>query len=292
MYPGLRKTVLPKFDNISVGGTGIATLTRGRGYHVLHLDVSDANGALIDTILTSVEVLVNGDPQRVAMAPSMINAINSSRDSDMAQVTTGTPGVAGYKTSLPIYFAEPDRKSPGAVTAGVLHNNGVDSVEVKVVVAAGASTPVVDLWAEWEPSSTPLGSLAKWSLATPPLSADVMELVNLHLSHQGDLIQSLHFFPTSDGKYVETLRVKVDGEEVRETLSKFRNQVALLGRGLQPDTSGAPRYDYVLDYDDPILRALLNKDLKSFEVKATLNAAPTSNMKLVTVHVGKPNGGN
>ena len=289
VYPGLRKTLLPKFDSIAAGAFGISTLTTGIGYHVARIDASDDRGAEIEDIIDSVELLVGGNPQREAMTPAMINAINSSRASQLAKITSGAPGAAGYKTMLPIWFCEPDRMTPGAVTAGVLHNNGAGDVQIKVKVNAAAVNPVVDLWGEWEPSDKPLGVLTKWSLETPPISGDVMELINLHIKKPGDLIQSMHWFPTASGKYVSALRVKVNGEEVRDTLTQFRNQCALMGRGMAPDTGAAPRFDFVIDYDDPILRALVvRSEITKWEIRATLNAAAADSMSLVTVHVGPP----
>lgn len=287
MFPGLRITELPKFDSVVAGQFATSTLTKGRKYHVLHIDAYDANFAAIGTIIDTIEVLVNDNPQRAALTPTELNAINSSRSPDLAMVTSGTLGT-DLVTSIPIYFAEPDRQTPGAVAAGGWNNNGVDSIQVKVKVKSTASTPVVKIWGEWEPSALPLGKIAKWYKSTPPISADTLELTNLHQSHVGDLIQSMHFLATSDGKYVSTLRARVNGEEVRDTLTVFRNQVSLLGRGMAPDTTSAPRFDFVLDYDDPIIRGLLNQSLRSFDVRAVYNAAPSGGANVITVAVGEP----
>lgn len=282
----LRITELPKFDSVEAGKPSIATLTRGRGYHCVRVDASDAAFNTVEDIIETVEVLVNGKPQR-SVAPDRLNAINTSRAAFMAKVENGTAGV-DLVTSIPIWFATPDRKDAGSVTAGVWNNNGVDSVQIKVKTKSTSTTPSLSIWGEWEPSDKPLGLIEKWYSSNPPITGGVLEMVNQHLNTQGDRLQAMHFFPTSDGKYVETLKIKINGEEWRDTLSKFRNAVALLGREMSPDITDAPRYDFVVDYDDPIRQWLPLAGLKSFDVRAVLNAQPTAGMEVVTIRVGTP----
>lgn len=282
----LRVTDLPKFDSVAVNKFATSTLTPGRAYHAIHIEASDAAGDQVEDIIDTVEVLVNGKPQRTSTADEL-NKINSSRGADLAKITNGTPGV-DLVTRLPIWFAEVDRTTPGAIAQGVWHNNGLDSLQIRVKVKAGAATPVLNIYGEWAPSDKPLGAVAKWYQSNPPLSSNLLELVNLHLNSNGDFFQAIHFFPTTDGKYVATLKVKINGEEVRDTLTAFRNQCVLLGRGMQPDTTNVPRYDWVIDYDDPIVQWLMTSGLKSFDVRATLNAASTGSISIITVRVGLP----
>ncbi len=215
-----------------------------------------------------------------------LNHINTCNDAQCAVKTVGVLGQAGYQTLLPIFFAEPWRKVPASTHGSALHLNGLGGggLDIKVRLQAGLNTPVITGWYEWEPSSTPLGVLSKYVRKTYQAVGAINEDNNVP---RGDLFQAMHFFPTTDGKFVYQLDLKTDGYYRRKETTYLQNQATLIARGLNPDVGNLPVYDVIFDYDDPMDQWLVTSALNSFEFKASFNAASAGgNQDVVSVRVG------
>ncbi|HVV00138.1 MAG TPA: major capsid protein P2 [Verrucomicrobiae bacterium] len=282
----LRQIPLPAFQAVEPGQDALVHIPPGIALHAMHLEISDDSGLTLEQgALGDITVLLNNIPQRQVTGDQM-NQIQSANDKDAALKTIGNPGAAGYKTILPIWLAEPWRKDPAAIRSSAWNLNGVDGLDLKVRIGDDMVNPVLTGWYEFEPSSAQIGVIVKYLRKTYGAIGDAVEDT---LLPRVDLYQAMHFFPTSDGKYVENLRLVVDGERYRDEISNTRNQIALLGRGLNPDLSAAPRYDCIFDYDDPINSWLVAQGRRDFSFHADLNGAAAGTMDVVTVRAGLPN---
>lgn len=308
----LRRTLLPTFKGVTPDETAVCDMVLGRRYHVVGLRFSDdgtasnnlnpGNPAQLATILANfmsdIRVLLDEKPQRTHSGVQL-NALNALNDQfgTYAVKTAGQPGTAGFRLYLPIYFAEVWRDNPAEVPtlawnlndASKGNPNGVNSAQIEVDVGTGTNaTSIVGLH-EWEPADpgAGVGLIGKWFRQNITMAGQDQDVPLI----RKEFIQSLHFFPSVEAapKYVNKVKLTANGVIINDdTLDTLDNQVTLLGRKLQPDTSATPRFDMIFDYDDPRNNALVAAPLQELTAKITMNAAANGNVPVITQRVGPP----
>ena len=251
------------------------------------LNISEATNnvtLLSGQLLGDIQVIVNSKTVR-QLTGFQLNHVNASIDSDLAAKTTGVQGNPGYATLLPILFAEPGRKDPKQIRGAAWDLNGLAQGGMDIKVRIGnLTTPVISGWYEWEPSSAPIGFISKYVRKTYSAVGNIVEDTRLDTSNE--LYQAMHFFNTSDGKYIYQLDFKAGNDYYRKEITSLQNQASLLARGLNPDVGQNPIYDLPFDYDDPVDEWLNSAAFPSLAFRATLSAASTGTVDVVTVRVG------
>jgi hypothetical protein len=300
----LRTTKLPTFNSIQTGKTATCDMPRGLRLHTVVLELSDdgtasagnANDipATIANLIGDIRIKRNGNTQRTHSGVELNAAVNGSNGPDFVATSSGTAGTAGYRVYLAINFAEPWRTTPALVAAPAWNivepANGGDtnSLQIEVDIVAGLTSPNVTGTYDWEP---PLpGGIGEISKVIRQ-SVGALGLNNTFVNFdKTDLLQAMHLFPTVEAtpKYVDSLQVKWNGILVQEDISTLQNQVKLINRGLNPDTSAVPRYDWIVDFDDPITSGLPLAGARNFEVKCTYNASAGGNMTILFLKAGRP----
>jgi hypothetical protein len=256
--------------------------------HVAWLEIGDANGTTLASgnLIDEIRVMINNKPQRV-MTGVELNALNGINGAAFTAKTSGVAGQAGYRTYLPIFFAEPWRKNPVEAANMAWNANGIKSFNIEVDLNAGLITPVLGGIYEWEPATGVIGLITKW------LRQDLQALGTMNDFNRiesKDWIHSIHLFPTVEAipKYVNKVKFSADGEIIQDLLTTVENQVILLGRELQPDTSATPRFDLIFDYDDPINGALNTAGLNALTLHCEYNAGAAGSMRALVQRTGAP----
>jgi hypothetical protein len=314
------KIIQPQNPMVGVAYGAVATcdLSIGPRYHALWLEIIATPAAATTLLLTDVidliNVKINGKVQR-AHTGTELNAINTSYDANLAmngyETTAGVPqfnanayvaNIAAHQTTfmLPIFFAEPWRKSYAATESGAWYTSWADgsvlrSFQLEVSIPAATanilanSAITINVYAETDNAVGPLDAnkqpvalITKWNrLQIPYGGAGDLYITNLP---KKDIYTQLSIF-SQTGDDVTAVKVKVDSRIVRD-VTKLRNDQTLIGRGFNEAACLENRFDVVFDYSDLPTDGLVmqagNAVVKDFTVIATLGAANAAN-KIVTV---------
>lgn len=286
----LRQKQLPTFRSVTAGQPAAAKLTLGQKYHAIWLELGDNVGTTLASgnLIGEIRVIIDGTPQR-RIKGTELAAINGLNGEDFGIKTSGVAGTAAYRTYLPIWFAEPWRKSNGEAQKVAWNAVGIPSFELEVDIGNGLVAPVCQGWYEYEPADGPLGIITKWQRKSINLASNVYELDDLN---RKDYLQAIHLFPTSDNHYTNLVRLTAGGIVYRDNITHKQNQATLIGREMNPDTSAVPRYDIVMDYDDPINGALDlrpgGKSLNELNLHLEYDAAVNGSQVIVIEKAGLP----
>ena len=302
----LRKTILPTFQAVpasGVAGTATVELPLGRRYHVIWLDftcngaaaanVSNGNGAnigaTIANICTDIRVKLNGHTQRISTG-RQLNEINESLGAAFAAQPFGTAGAVGYRVRVPIFFAERWRTStieqdlPAWNVDGAQESFTIE-VDINATFAGGAVNVALSGFYEWEPLTGKLGAISKWIRQT--FSATGLQN-DFSLKEREGYLQAIHLFPTSDGKFVNRVKLTANGADVQDLLDTYQNATLLRAALMNPDFTALPRFDLVLDYDDPLNSALKLDGLSDLTMQAQYNTTAAGNLPCIFVRAGRP----
>lgn len=284
----LRVKLLPTFDSVAAGRKAVCELPMGIRIHALWLELGNNAVAAneISDLVDDIVLKVNGKPQRQHTGVQL-NALNGINGAAYVSKATGTAGQADRRHYLPLFFAEPWRKTQNEVAALALRTNGIASAQIEVNVKAGLAAPIVGGFYEFDYDDRAIGALQKWirqDVSAVGTSRDILTI------DKRDFIESIHLFPTVEAtpKFVKAVKFTANSEELRENTTHLQNQAVLLGRELVPDTTATPRYDLVFDYDDPINGAFQASGLKEMTLKVEWNAAANGTMPIIIQRNGPP----
>lgn len=295
----LRKKLCPTPNALASGQTATFDMPLGLRYHVIWLEIGydgtntnkkTATTSVLDTtneIVGDIRVKINGKVQRVHTA-CQLNQINGSNGSAFALKTSGAMGSTGYRECIPIFFAEPWRQNDDEVrmSAWNLAGPGVESFQIEVDFKT-ITSPYLSGFYEFEPATGVLGSIAKCIRQTVGVGGTVQDFNTID---RRDFLQAIHLWPTVEGTphYVNKLKLTANGVEMQDVLTSVENQAVLLGRGMNPDTAAVPRFDLVMDYDDPIAGALPLGGLNELTLHVEYNTTVTGNMVMAIIRAGPP----
>src|ERR1044071_389708 len=286
----LRIKQLPSFDAVAAGKKAVVDLPLGLRYHCVWLELGNNAVAAnaIDDLVDDIVVKINGKPQRTHTG-GQLNALNGINGTSFLLSATGTDGQADRRLFLPIWLAEPWRKDQGEVASLALRANGIETFQIEVNVKAGLAAPIVQGWYEFDYDNRPLGLLSKYIRQDYSAVGTTRDINTLD---KRDFIESVHLFPTSDGKYITEVKLTANAEEIRDPITFLHNRATLLGRELVPDTDPVPRYDLVFDYDDPINGALPTqqngKAITELTLKLSWDSAANGTQTAIIKRTGPP----
>lgn len=297
----LRKSLLPAFSNIAAGETSTCDLPLGRKIHAIHLELGDDgtastnNGAAVNTtldnLITQIRLKVN-DKAQWTLSASQMNSLNSLMNppggTKYSCKTSGTAGQAAYRLYLPLFFAEPWRTNPAEIPALAMNLNQINSFRIEVDLNGGEANhaPVLRGFYEWEPADTGRGIGVIKKFITANLQA--VGASNTFQLNRKDLLSQFSLFATTDGKYVDHVKLNANGEDIQDIITYLENQAILLSRDMSPDTANTPRFDVILDYDDPITNALPAGSLSNLTLDVYYNAAAAGGMTMISQTIGAP----
>lgn len=278
-------------NGVDAGAWATFDLDLGNLYRELWLQASVAAGdKTFDQIIEDIYVVVNGNAQRQHTAVEL-NAINLLHDDRLGVKTTGSVGTGDLVSHLPIFLAEDFRKNVDRGLALGWNAVGIRSLQLKVKLAAGLTTPQLSGWGTWDRAdlNRPLGPITKWkrqdldAVGTPKDFGKVWDVGG----DQDNFVQSIHLFPTSTGtqRYVTETELKLNNEIVHKR-TNTRNQAVLTAKGMNPDLGAAPRYDLVFDESDSIGDVRNLKLVSKQNLKLTFDGAPNGSMRAISLITG------
>lgn len=186
------------FNAVAPGGTATLDLPAGAnvyyGLQILYgtATAGGANQANMEAEIVAVRIKLDGKVQRRFTAAELfaINAFN------------GVPFVAGV---LPIFFAEPWRRSAQGEDALAWGMQDVATFQIEVDIDAGATSPTLEARADVVRANRILGPIIKWRRYTVPVAgAGVVNYTTLPKS--AGAYAKLHGFSGN----IDAVEVRVD----------------------------------------------------------------------------------
>jgi hypothetical protein len=153
---------LPSFNGVAAGSTATLDLSNfGGAFHALQLTYTTATAGGADLAnmtaeLTEFRLKVNGNVQRT-FSFAQLAAINALR------------GVAFATGIADIIFAPGWTRSAAGEDALAWGMADVQTFQLEVDIAAGATTPTLTARAAWMDVTRPMGQIVKWKRFTVPV---------------------------------------------------------------------------------------------------------------------------
>lgn len=298
----IRTKILPAANSVASGQTATIDLPVGIRYHKIGLtwgyDGSNAGketvgGTAAEQIISDIKVLINGKVQRIFSA-KQLSHLNIVYGSEFQTRTSGSAGSSGYREYAPLLFAESYRKDVRQQDAMAwnIHPDDVRSFQLQVTFNT-ITSPILTGFYEFDELRGRLGIIQKVLRQTFPAVGTVVESATI-TKPITDWLQAIHLFATSDGKYVDNAKLTVNGALVQEEINYLTNRARLFQWGLNPDTNAyaadptylSPRFDIILDVDDPLQSALPLAGVSELTLKATLDSAASGTIDALVVRAG------
>ena len=193
------------FNAVAPGQTATVNLPTSQKYHRLDLIYSRggvlATEAQMKSDINQVRLKINGKVQRVFSATELF-AINGDN---------GQPVAAGV---LPIFFAEPWRRSAQGEDALAWGTTDVDTFQVEVDIDGAAVSPGLYGQVLVDTMNTPLGPIVKWRRQNIPVTATGITTTTTLDKNNG--YYRIHAFSTN----IDDIAVIVDQERILEATAE------------------------------------------------------------------------
>jgi hypothetical protein len=299
----LRKKLLPSFTKPVSGQTATCNLDLGKKIHIIWLtigyDAANADKDLnpadpADDLVGEIRLLVNGKVQRRMLGRELeqLNRLNGAQFGAVIGSPASDVGDAGYRIIVPIFLAEPWRKSnaEAAIPAWNLSGANVASASIEVDFKT-IDSPYLGGFFEWSPADGGLGAITKWIRMTFGAAGTQQDFNTLE---KRDYYHSIHLFAPGlaggGNNFVNNVQLTADGVIVQDLLSYRDKEVMLTNRDMNPAAidDATPRFDLVLDADDPLNSALLAQGLQEFTLHVVYAGAAAGNLVAIVQRTGPP----
>lgn len=181
--------------NIPVGSIRYHSITLG--YKTA--TTGGATEATMKAEITEIRLVVNGVVQR-KMSPA--DLFNLNRQKGKAPTVSASTAIPGYLT---FYFSEPQRKTNFEREATAWGTNNVNTFQIQIDIAAGASSPVLSGFALVDDVSQPMTNIVKWKKETVQVSATGVVNYTLDTSKSTDSYQDLTLVENTAGDITNIL---------------------------------------------------------------------------------------
>jgi hypothetical protein len=273
----------PSLIGLAASSTAVCNLPIGPRYHTLEVS---GTGTSATTHINEMRLKVNGKVQRV-MTYTELQALNILNGSQY--------GVQGTTTFiLPIFLAEPWRKSNRDQDALAWGTGNLDSFQLEIDITSSAPT-TLQVIAQIDNSivqqdgknvQQPMGLIVKWDRVQLPLTGTTPDYGTASFPIR-DNYQSIHI--TDAGGTFTSYALKVDNFVIRE-VTKSENDAILTHYGMTP-VSG--RLDIVFDHDDFLNSALPTQGpdgrrIQDLKLSLVSNTATARNLPTIYQRIGLP----
>jgi hypothetical protein len=301
----LRHAALEGFTSVAANTTATSLVLKSRKIHVATLeiggDAANSNGlnfalqsdirTFMDNVVAEIRVTINGKTQWQGKA-SEFDQLNGLYGAQYLARTTGAAGNIAARFYLPLIFAQIYRNNNLEVRKGAWNlPKGTPDVMIEVDINTGIVAPVVGGTVEFEPSDDTKGIGAIKKIHRHNLQAlGTKGEVDFLKWAGGDYLESAHILPTGDNpaRYVQVITIKADGEDIIDGITFQENQDKLIRRQIIPDTSALPRFDWIVDYTDPIDDTILTAAYGKLKAYITWNGAAANNSVVFLQLIGLP----
>lgn len=291
--PVKQRIELKNIQAVAASGTALIDIPCGPRYHTIILQHSYASGnntvVAAMTNLANIKIRVNGRTQREYSGTQLrdLNLLMSGEVGTAGSVAYDATGLPNALTSVPIFFAEPWRKSPIDQDALAWATNGWQSFQIEVTLGS-ASTPTLKAFAvvdEFQPEKA--GGIVKVIRQAFNAGSTSFDIATLD---RRDWYQQISIYPDSGGSNAPTkATLKVNGVILHE-LSASANLALLQGHGMSPGATGrtANIYDLVLDHDDLLGSAVPANGARDMLLTIEAASAMSGTSTLLIQRLGPP----
>jgi hypothetical protein len=275
---------LLEVSSVEPGRTATIRIPIDPRYHKLALAIS-ATGQVLNQIVERFRLKIGTKVQR-DVTPDHLDAIYRlyGQDGDLSYAIQNN--VAGQTIQVPIWFAEPWRKSYLAQRAFAWATGGSEPITLEVVIKSDAAADV-DIQARAiydNPLETSgpraglplaMGGIVKWYETDIPVNGTTKTWPDLE---KADDLQQITLFDPD----IESVQFILGDVTIRE-YTKEDADADLVGLGMTPD---ADAFHIVFDDDDDPLSALPLEARKNVYLKLTLSDGTPRNIPAVIQRVG------
>jgi len=279
-----RRIQLRNVANVAASKTALIDLPCGPRYHAVFLEhgyptpgVNTIVGACAN--ITEIRVKINGRVQRTMSGTQLrdMNIFNGS-----VYDGNGLP-YTGAGVCLPIFFAEPWRKSPADQDALAWPSAGFSSFQIEVDLGATATPTLVASAAVDDMQVNKLTGIVKWlrqSFAASGQSFDISTI------DRRDWLQQVSLYPAAVAATKVTLRK--DGLILHE-LTASSNFGLNSNYGMTPTGNRTPNmYDVVLDHDDLLGSAVQMDSARDIVLTVESGSAMSGTLTAIVQRFGPP----
>lgn len=259
-------------STIFAAHTVTVDLPVGPRYHVIWIAGNAGTGLKADALIGEIRVKINGKVQRVFTLLELLKLNTLNNDAGGTMYYAGTLGQTNAGAfNIPIWFAEPWRKSLASQDALAWGTGDVTSFQIEFDIkayAAGVTLVVpLTLRAEIDNSEVlvggsrrpqPLGLITKWQRFNYLFTVAGGWSDSFALQNANFAIQSIHINDTS----ISEFEIIADNSMIRKN-TQSGNNASLVARSMNPSpaaaTGDAPTHGMthiVFDHDDVLENAL------------------------------------
>lgn len=278
-----RRIQLRNVANVAATKTALIDLPCGPRYHAVFLEHGFTGGtntiAGACTNILEIRVKINGRVQRTVSGTQLrdMNIFNGS-----VYDGNGTPNAAPG-VCLPIFFAEPWRKSPADQDALAWPSAGFSSFQIEVDLGAAGSPTLVASAAVDDMQVNKLTGIVKWlrqSFAASGQSFDISTI------DRRDWLQQVSLYAAAVAATKVTLRK--DGLILHE-LTASSNFGLNSNYGMAPTGNRtANMYDVVLDHDDLLGSAVQMDSARDIVLTVESGSAMSGTLTAIVQRFGPP----
>lgn len=280
------KRIIPltSISGVAAGGTATIVMPTNVRYHSITFQYGCANGggpteANCEAHLTQWRLNINSVTQRM---------VSTAHQFDINRTKGVTPDVGATAGYIPFFFSEPQRESTPMVEATAWGMRGVESFQIEVDIAAGATSPVLTGWAIVDDVQEPPMGIVKLRREIIQVAA-IGDLSYKMNTENGDSYQGLYFFEGTAGD-VNNLRLEWDGVK----LFDLDENDVIPFRKWAGSTTVSGCFHVPLDMNNPadavptVKRDASGGLIRVQEFNATLNMGAAANVTLYREVIGAP----
>lgn len=294
-----RRIQLRNVANVAASKTTLIDLPCGPRYHAIFLEHGYAAGT--NTVagacanITEIRIKINGRVQRTVSGTQLrdLNLFNGAAY-DGNGVPNTAPGVC-----MPIFFAEPWRKSPADQDALAWPSAGFSSFQIEVDLGAAGTPTLVASAAVDDMQVNKLTGIVKWlrqSFASSGTSFDISTI------DRRDWLQQISLYaagyspgltvpatPVAAGVLANKVTLRKDGLILHE-LTASSNLGLNANYGMAPSTAlrGPGIYDVVLDHDDLLGSAVQMDTARDIVLTVESGSAMSGTLTAIVQRFGPP----
>ena len=294
-----RRIQLRNVANVAATKTALIDLPCGPRYHAVFLEHGFTGGT--NTILGAtlnileIRVKINGRVQRTMSGTQL-------RDINLLQGTgydgNGTPNAAPG-VCLPIFFAEPWRKSPADQDALAWPSAGFSSFQIEVDLGAAGSPTLVASAAVDDMQVNKLTGIVKWLRQSFAASGQSLDISTID---RRDWLQEISLYPANyspgltvvatpatAGTLASKVTLRKDGLILHE-LTASANLGLNANYGMLPSQTyrGPGIYDLVLDHDDLLGSAVQMDAARDIVLTVESGTAMSGTLTAIVQRFGPP----
>lgn len=263
---------LQNFDNVAAGRTAKAKCDTGPRYHKITLDYKEAgsrvNEATMEASIKNVIVKLNKTEQW-RISPARLFDIERSYNKDFA-VQDGL---------IHLYFANRSIEGQLQQESTAIGTLGVTQFSVEVELAAGATSPSLEAYAEIDNVSEAPGIIRK--VQSNDFTINSTGDFKDSIARRGALYRAMHFFETSAGD-IDNLRMQWEGSTLVDH-DPYIIKAMLAEYGYTPQSG-----QVMLPFDRRVIGDALpsqvkqqNGQLRDASMQLTLNMGAANNVEFV-----------